>query len=566
MYRRNSRRRLPRRMPREILRMMSAAPRLQTAEALGFRPFDGGPARGLRDLFAPLPELLVCGGDPRLTIDPTRGHNEYGCGPMPSPQTWSFASSTASSISERAYERAGLAREQLMRSAMSAGLEAAFDARIEEMRDELRAHLRFSTGEVDVVFSPSGTDSQLHALCLAKSLLGPALATIIVGSDQTGGGTAYTARGHHFSTLTASERPVRKDAPIAGLAGDSIAVPLLGAAPGIMARADGDLAVLDAIGTAVTNGAGVLLQIMDSSKLGWRSPSEACLEEIAKRWPDRVRIVVDACQMRLGRRRIRTYLDRGYMVLITGSKFFGGPAFSGALLVPAGLSRSLDRGEGIAPGLLDYASRSDWPQRWAALRSRFDNRPNLGQWLRWEAALEEIGTYYRVPDVFRALALSQLRAGIESRMMSSPALRLVGSETKAWGTEDEEFVQPTIFPFTIYRDGGPLSFADCRIVYRALAQDLRDVIGGSEADRDIAARRCLIGQPVRVEMPGEEPTAVLRLCIGARLVTETWSPDASAAQQNLQRELDHIAGVVAKIELLLARADRMKFAELPYAV
>jgi hypothetical protein len=548
-------------MQREILPMMSAAPRLQPAEALGFRPFDGGHGRGLRELFAPLHDLLAGGGDPRLTVDPARGVNQYGCGPMPSPQTWNFASSTASSISERAYARAGLAREQLMRAATTAGLEAAFDARIEDMREELRAHLQLSASDVDVVFSPSGTDSQLHALFIARSLLGPALTTIVVGSDQTGSGTADTARGRHFSTQTASERPVRKGAPILGLSGDSVAVPLIDGAGGIMARTDSDLAVLEAIATAVANGANVLLQIMDTSKLGWRSPSEACLEEIAKRWPDQVRVVVDACQMRLGRRRIGTYLDRGYMVLITGSKFFGGPAFSGALLVPSGLSRSLDRGERIAPGLLDYTSRSDWPQRWVALRSRFESRPNLGQWLRWEAALEEIKAYYGVPDAFRALALGTLRAGIESIIVLSPSLRLVGSKTTAWSAEDEEFAHATIFPFTITRYRSPLSVDDCRIVYRALARDLRDVVGGSEPDRGVAARRCLVGQPVRVEMQDGEPTAVLRLCVGARLVTETWSPDAGAASQNLQREVDRIAGVVAKIELLL-KHDRTEFVEL----
>ena len=552
-------------MPREILRMMSAAPQLQTAEAPGFRPSDSGPSRGLRELFAPLNDLLICGGDPRLTVDPDRGLNEYGCRPMPSPQIWSFASSTASSISERAYNRAGLAREEMMRSAIAIGLEAAFDARTEEMREELKAHLQLSAADVDVVFSPSGTDSQLHALFLARSLLGPALTTVVVGSDQTGSGTAYTARGRHFSALTACGRPVRKDGSIDGLSGDSVEVPLFGPARDIRARADDDAAVLDAIDAAVASGASVLLQIMDSSKLGWRSPSEACLDEIANRWPDQVLIVVDACQMRLGRRRMRTYLDRGYMVLITGSKYFGGPAFSGALLVPTGLSRSLDRGEGVAPGLLDYASRSDWPKRWAALRSRFESRPNLGQWLRWEAALEEIRTYHRVPDAFRAMALGQLRAGIEGLIMLSPSLRLVGPGTKAGGIEDEEFAHQTIFPFTLHRLRGPLSTDHCRVVYRALAQDLREVIGGSEADRALAAQRCLIGQPVRLEMRDAEPTAALRLCVGARLVTETWSPDARAAQQNLQRELDRIASVVAKIELLLEHAGRMELVELAYA-
>ena len=542
--------------------MTSAITPLQIAKASGFRPSNGGSGQGsgqgLRDLFTPLDHLLAGGGDPRLTLDSVSGVNEYGCGPVPSPETWNFASSTASSISARAYGRAELAREELMGTAITAGVEEAFDARIEQMREELSAHLELSAAEVDVVFSPSGTDSQLHALFLARSLLGSKLTTIVVGSDQTGSGTLYTARGRHFAALTAGGRPVRKDTPIAGLSGESVALPLIDGA--------GDVAVLDAIEMAVGNGARVLLQIMDCSKLGWRAPGEACLDEIARRWPDKVLVVVDACQMRLGRRRMRNYLDRGYLVLITGSKYFGGPAFSGALLVPARLSRSLERGVQVSRGLLDYAGRSDWPNRWADLRSRFESRPNFGQWLRWEAALEEIKAYYQVPDAFRALALKELGAGIQSLIALSPSLRLVGSATNADDADDEEFAAATIFPFMMERHGSPLSVEACRAVHRLLTHELTGMAAGSEADRQIAARRCLVGQPVRLERRDGEPTAVLRLCIGARLVTETWSAEAGIAQKNLQREIDRVAEVVAKIELLLAHAGGRQVAELSYGL
>ena len=83
-------------------------------------------------------------GDPRLTINPATGLNEYGCQPSPCPDTLSFSSSTATSISQRAYDRARKAREALMQSAIAVGIEAAFDARIEAMRDELKACLGLS--------------------------------------------------------------------------------------------------------------------------------------------------------------------------------------------------------------------------------------------------------------------------------------------------------------------------------------------------------------------------------------------------------------------------------------
>ncbi|TQF36599.1 hypothetical protein UNPF46_21500 [Bradyrhizobium sp. UNPF46] len=535
-------------MRRKPSGMSAGASRLSGLE----RAIDGGSRYRLRDLFTPLDTLLVSGGDPRLALDPSDRLNGYGCAASPEPEIWNFASSTASTISQAAYDRAALAREELMHKCLFDEVEVAFDARCEDMRHELRGHLQLAP-RVDIVFSPSGTDSQLHALFLARAVLGAPPVTIVVGADQTGSGTVHTARGHHFSSMTAGGLAVRKDGAVAGLAGASLALPLLETGPGIAMRADADAAVLHAVEATIARGAPVLLQIMDASKLGWRAPSADCLDEIARRWPRKVQIVVDACQARLGRRRLRSYLDRGYMVLMTGSKFFGGPAFSGALLVPKGLSRSLDRIEGIAPGVFDYAGRCDWPMAWPALRSRFDRRPNFGQWLRWEAALAEIGSYYAVPGAFRAGVLAELAAGIDSMIALSPSLRAVAAATRTTQIDDEELAQTTIFPFTLLRGGKPVSTAETSAIHRAMARDMNEAISGSAADRQVAAQRFLIGQPVRLERQDGAPQAVLRLCVGARLVTEAWSPDAAEARRNVQQILDRIADVLVKIELLLDR-------------
>ncbi|TFV30734.1 hypothetical protein E4K66_33805 [Bradyrhizobium frederickii] len=535
-------------MPPEPSGMSTGASRLSGPE----RASDSGSRYHLRDLFTPLDTLLVSGGDPRLALDAGDRLNVYGCAAAPEPEIWNFASSTASTISQAAYDRVALAREELMHKCLFDEVEVAFDSRCEDMRNELRGHLQLPP-RVEIVFSPSGTDSQLHALFLARAVLGAPPVTIVVGADQTGSGTIHTARGHHFSSMTASGLAVRKDGAVAGLAGASLALPLLEPGPAIVMRGDADAAVLRAVEATIAQGAPVLLQIMDASKLGWRAPSAACLDEIARRWPRKVQIVVDACQARLGRRRLRSYLDRGYMVLISGSKFFGGPAFSGALLVPKGLSRSLDRIEGIAPGIFDYAGRCDWPMAWTMLRSRFERRPNFGQWLRWEAALAEIGGYYAVPGAFRAKMLAELAAGIDSMIALSPSLRSVPTATNTVDADDEEFAQTTIFPFMLLRGGKPVSTAETNAIHQALARDMSEAFSGTAADRQVAAQRCLIGQPVRLERQDAAPQAVLRLCVGARLVTEAWSPDTAEAQRNVQQILDRIAHVLVKIELLLDR-------------
>ena len=506
----------------------------------------------MAELFAPLDRLLVGGGDPRLTIDPATGLNEYGCQPFPCPDTLSFSSSTATSISQRAYDRARDARESLMQSAIAVGIEAAFDARIEALRDELKACLGLSRTRADIVFSPSGTDSQLQALFLARALLGPALTTIVVAADQTGSGTVNTARGYHFSAATANGNRVRKGQPIAGLAHsvDSVALRLFDEAGQPCPQTASDSQVLGAVERSIAGGSKVLLQIMDSSKFGWRAPSDQCLDEISARWPGRVQIVVDACQMRLGRARLRNYLDRGYMVLVTGSKFFTGPPFSGALLVPSALAGDIDAATDIAPGLFEYSSRSDWPANWPNLRSRFPIRTNFGQWLRWEAALEEIGAYFRVPDEFRRMALTTFGNGVERIIASSPSLRLLPPQQRPAGADDEELAQRTIYSFVIRHGTRVLSLDDCRKLYRALARGAANAAGAD--DREIAAEPCLIGQPVALGCDERHPAAALRISASARLVTQAWSPDEATARGNLQRALDQVGTAVAKLESLLA--------------
>src|SRR6201996_5054229 len=200
-----------------VITMLHGGVRLQGSEAVALVGRSRS-AASMAELFAPLDRLLTAGGDPRLTINPASGLNEYGCQPLPCPDTLSFSSSTATSISPRAYDRAHDARDSLMQSAIAVGIEAAFDTRIEAMREELKACLGLSRTQADVVFSPSGTDAQLQALFLTRARLGPALTTVIVAADQTGSGTVNTARGCHFNVVTANGSRVRKGEPIAGLA------------------------------------------------------------------------------------------------------------------------------------------------------------------------------------------------------------------------------------------------------------------------------------------------------------------------------------------------------------
>jgi len=536
---------------------------LPAADDLSAQGLQDRPGRWLRELFAPLDHLLVAGGDARLALDPASRMNAYFCRPLPCPDTLEFASSTATSISPRGYEAAGQARGALMQAAIIDGFADAFDARIEAMRGELRSALGLAP-DIDVIFSASGTDAQLQALYLGRALLGTSPTTLVVAADQTGSGTVFTARGQHFGERTANDNKVTKGTPLDGLAGpvDCIALPLRDETGEIRSEAGTDALVVQAVDRLASGGRPVLLQAMDCSKLGWRAPSTALLQDIAARWPRQVQIVIDACQMRLSRRRIAWYLDCGFMVLVTGSKYFTGPPFCGALLVPPALARRVAACDLDLAGLCAYNSSSDWPRGWGAARAQLPARPNIGQWLRWETALDELTAYYAVPDAFRRIALGILGEGVARMIAASPHLQLLPLPPIGDPGLDGEMALPTIFGFTLKKRGVPLSLDDCKAIHRALALPQNDATASRQSL--FGSMACVLGQPVEWRGPQGESVAALRLCISARHVTDSWSADPAIARDKLGRLLDQVAVAITKLETLLRQLDETATPEVPH--
>ena len=281
------------------------------------------------------------------------------------------------------------------------------------MRDGLKEALGIADTGCEIVFSPSGTDSQLHALFIARALLGTPLASVIAAADETGSGTVFATRGRHFNAITAQGVSVAKGEPIQGLA-DGVSATLVNLRDefGRMrpsSDVDGDVA--HNVARTVAAGNRVALFAMDSSKFGLRSPSDDCLRWIADAAGDDVQIVIDACQARLGRGRLRWYLDRGFLVLITGSKFFTGAPFSGALLVPPNLVDRCAALDDAPDGLGAYTGQSDWPRRFVGIRAALPVQINLGSLLRWASALKEIHDYYAVPELLSPTRLGAIRRG-----------------------------------------------------------------------------------------------------------------------------------------------------------
>jgi hypothetical protein len=520
-----------------------SSPLLKSAPAVARSPLAG--------LFAPLDFLLAGGGDTRLAVDPVTRLNGYGCRPSPRPEAFTFASSTATSISGRAYASADEARERLLVSALSR--EEAYEEAIDKLRARLLSSLGLSRSGAAVIFAPSGTDVQLHAAFLAGAVLGGPLTSIIVASDETGSGARFALTGRHFNDKTALGVTVEKGATIAGFGPFArIDIPVCDANGRRRTPEELDEAVIAAVASEVASGRKVLLQTMDRSKLWRRAPTRAALDTIAARWTDEVVIAVDACQMRTSPARIQSALSRGEMVLVTGSKFFTGPPFSGALILPASFARRCENTADIPPGLADYSHASDWPRAWQSLRAGFPRGFNIGQWLRWEAAMAEIEAYRAVPRHFREHALAHFSASATT-LIGAAGLELICDEPEDCTdpVSDGEFRVRTILPFVLRRNATPLTLEQAGTIYRALNRDVaRDLPPDASAEeRRLASLLCHIGQPVALRLRDGSQSAVLRISAGARIVSESWRTRDPA--RALEQECDQVRQIVAKIGLLL---------------
>lgn len=507
--------------------------------------------RAIWQLLGTADALMETGGDIRLQRDPRSALNGYGCSHRPRPWAVTFASSTASSSSERGYLAADLERLKTTAAMLAGDPEAATRASLALVRHGI-GRVYGMAPEDEVVLAASGTDTELLALALThlSGRQAPIL-NILIAPEETGRGVPMAARGVHFAVDTALGHAVSCEAPIAGFRPDTeLANVYLRDANGALRSADAIEAELEAVlAGGIASGRQVILHVLDLSKTGLLSPRPAFLAKMRARHGD-FDIVVDACQARLSARSVQAYLRLNAVVLVTGSKFFTGPPFAGALLIPEAMARRLDRAE-LPEGLDAYFGRDEFPEHCRAA-AKLPPVGNYGLSLRWHAALAEMRAFVLVPPAERAEILRGFAAAVHESVAANPALTLLEAPEIARGEDDEAWeCLPSIFSFSLRAPHDPgrcLTPIEARAVYLWLNADLSEILPGDAA----ASRICHIGQPVRLPQPGSEGfMGVLRVSAGARLISGEPSHKGLAHPLRIQREFADLAMVFEKIALIL---------------
>jgi hypothetical protein len=520
-------------------------------------------------LIGPTERLMEQGGDARLATDPFTGLNGYGCSHRPRPWAVTFASSTASSSSERGYLGAEAARRRMIAACFMDCAGAAITAEAERVRQSLALHFLLPT-DTAVVLAASGTDSELIALALASAAEDRPVTNILLAPEETGSGVPLAARGRHFAIDTARGASVPKGDTVPGFRDDTSLVAIAVRSPdgGVRPTADVDADAVAAVAAAVADGRRPILHILDVSKTGLRAPSMGCAIALATRFGAAIDVIVDACQTRLNPGTVRDYVRRGWIVQITGSKFFTGPPFSGALLAPSSVAARLANNP-LPVGLALYSGRPEWPSAQQGLDSLLPTG-NYGLVTRWQAALAEMQAFADVPAVRRRAVLHRFVVHVDRCISETHGLVAVNHQPPGADPVDWDPTE-TIRCFAIRRMGVPTcidvapdSGAECfdismaRKVYFWLNADLWPALEGIAPvkDQPLLRRRCHVGQPVALAIDGS-PAAALRVSAGARLVSGEPSLAHLDPDKRLEQELNDVTMLFHKLSLILTHFDRL---------
>jgi hypothetical protein len=441
-------------------------------------------------------QLLASGGDERIAIDPETGRNRYGTPRGKACDEVWFSSSTAAAISPRGYEAALRAYRSVIGARDSSSIPAWFD--------RIRARLMslFGSQGSEIILSGSGTELELIALLLARSILRLPLTNLVIAPGETGRGVLLAASGRHFLASTPHSGKIEHGSSVEGFEARESLTDTVGIRDELgrpLSLDTIDDQVIEKVERNVADGRCVLIHLLDCSKTNRGGLRRSTASALMARHAGQVLVIVDSCQLRCSPEQIRADLRAGFMVMITGSKFAAGPPFAGAILIPPAIVQQLGYID-LPPGLLAYTAAEDWP---VALRRKISRRfavtENSGAGLRWEAALAELEKLFALPVQFREAVAKAFATAVERRAREDPRLELADQKPL-----DELSSDRTIFPIlTVSPEQVPLA-SDA--VHRALRMPLP----GESRSGTTNNRIFHVGQPVPI---GNR--SALRVCLSA---------------------------------------------------
>jgi hypothetical protein len=510
----------------------------------------------IQHLAIPTERLLMSGGDVRMNIDGDTLLNVYGCRPFPRPEAFTFASSTATSVSNIAFDATQLKRIELIKESAKIGWHASYSNFKRELKSRLLKSLELEKTN-EMIFAPSGTDVSLLFSGMSQSMFTKPIRHVLVASDESGSGVPLALKGHHFANTTAFSTPATKGKLIDGFDTAIVDKILLRDTEGrLKEKSEIHSEIRTFIESGVENNQQVVLHVMDQSKLGYASPDFDFVLEVQKKFDSDVLVMVDNSQLRMTNERISSYLKNRCWITLTGSKFFTGPPFCGALIIPDSFNDQLKESRELPNGLSEYFPRIEF-EKYDSLGTVLPEKYNLGSYLRWTAAITEMERYFNIPLSLRELGSDLFCEYVEKIIDNSEFLEAL-EKSKDRSAKPIAQEQRTIFPFFIKSEGKVLSHPETDRLYRLLNKDISKLLEtASSEEKRIAKIVGHIGQPVKVKY-AEIPSAILRISLGSRVLAESWKDhDASLFFHGVENQMNQVNMIVQKINLILKYKEQL---------
>jgi len=457
--------------------------------------------------------LLTHGSDPRLHLDPVTGANHYLCRPQPDADVLRLGSSTATTISPSGFAIAEQLRDELAEACLHRHAESVCQEHAGRICQALHDVLQLDQ-HTAIELAESGTDVHRRAVRRIRHVHGQQpLRIVMVAAAETGSGVP-----------DALCRPWPEHTQDGAVIGDrnceincsDIAIRDADGMPLSASMIDAD--VVKKVEQAMARGEDALLVMVDQSKSGCVAPSLSCGLDLRRRYPDRVHLLLDACQFRFSRQTLHHYLEQGIMVAITGSKFLAGPSFSGALLVPG------------ADAMSHYPLHK--------------SVPHPGLLIRWQVALTTLASFSALDDAQIHALLNPCGHAIEQYLVQSPVLAPLPTPviTRPESNPPSAWDQlPTIFPFRLRvpsHQHTPPSYAS----YDATMSIYQQLQQGE-------APHVQLGRPIVAGQNHHQPIGALRLCISAAMVIDAITDQQSSSViDDCLSALDRVHEAVAALQ------------------
>jgi len=459
---------------------------------------------------------LESGGDARITLDPETGLNRYLSGPYPR-QSRAFASSTANDMSAPAFAH--------LLADLKDGL-PSYAAHLAALRRRIAAAYVLPE-DVDIVFAPSGTDLEFVALAAVLGKSSSGTHNILLGADEVGRGCVLSANGLYFADETGLGLPSEKGSKVDGI-GDVTLTDIPVRSENGDARRSREMRELIEAELAQTAGQGkhALLHVVHGSKTGLILPKWRELSGLVQNHGEHCTVVVDACQARIEAQAVRDYLSLGAIVFLTGSKFMGGPPFSGFALVPRSLSSAAPA---LPSGFARIFRRAEWPAGWAG-RDILAESENAGLALRLEASIFELERFASCSAASIKHVILSFQEAVQEVLVDSFGFAQV--LPYAEGNDVDAMEHPvemlTLATLDISRCDHARSFDDAHAVHQFLAM-----------------RGLRLGQPVKSARTGDGAWAgTIRVGLSMPQVVEYAMMDEAELRAHLAKEMDGIGRAI----------------------